>query len=206
MEKGFDYYGLNEVMGVPDPDRTEQLINALIKRIKMETETYIFANTPASGFWLIKPEVSNTFSLSGDLHILPWLDENTTFTYEYNLRGDEFSVQAKFLPILDIADVYVYEDGSRVIRYSNIELKFAFGKTDLKDQAFMRKAWNEIKTILRHELEHAYEELMRNTMFPVKYEGSDDDPSIKGSAFMIGYDDIAQKNIKISFEIDDEKK
>lgn len=205
MEKDFDYYDINEAMGVPDPDRTEQLINAIIGRIRKEIETYILANTPMSGFCLILPEVKHTFTLSGDLHILPWLDENTMFTYDYNLKADNFSVNAKFAPILETSDVYVYKDGTRVIRYSTINLNFSFGQKDLKDKKFMRSAWDEIKTILRHELEHAYEELMRNTIFPAKYEDLYNESSTTESMFMAGYADITKNLFHISSIINDEK-
>jgi len=198
MEKDFDYYGINEVMGVPDPDRTEQLINALIKRIKMETETYILANTPASGFWLIKPEVNNTFFLSDDLHILPWLDENTMFKYEYNMKSDNTVTKASFSPILGEGDVYVYKDGSRIIRYALIELTFSFGRGSLKNKDFMQESWNNLKAVLRHELEHAYEELMRHTNFPVSYEGSEDEKSETDSMFMVGYSELTKKMFSIS--------
>lgn len=206
INNDFNYGSIDEVMGVPDPDGVDQLVEAILKRIYGELQTYIYANSPMVGFVINKPIVENTFMLSGDLNICPWLDENTEVVYRYDLKSQTFHKGAVFQPILGKSDVYANIDGLRRIRFAKIILDFSFGQDAIQDRREMRRRYNEMKVLLRHELEHAYGELMKMDQIPE----TDDESNvgykeIPQSVFMSGYKKITSKLYSKSYATDEEK-
>ena len=191
---------LNEVMGIPDHDNVERLINKIIERINLGLRTYVYEKNEYDEFSFFDGIVKDSFYLNGDLHCCDWLSDDTLLTYTCDFDSNAPYVKAIFKPIENLSHVYVTKNGDRIIRNSQIDLAFSFGTNfSISDVSYINGVRDKIKALLRHELEHAYGELYKQENFQIKYEDPDiDDKIVSESDFVKEYKNITNKLLKLN--------